>query len=398
MSPTLSFRGQPFLEEDTAGAFLERALSDPEIESVTMLVAWARFGGLRRFKERFQTFRRRGGQIRLILGIDEGIATVPGLTVAIEVADRAFVFHDRTARTFHPKIYLAEGSGKAILAVGSSNLTAGGLYSNYEASLEAEFTLPAESEEAALLGAREYVAKLLADKKVCKPLDESLLARLVASPRYAISKRERRASTPPPKGLGAEEVDHEETGEAGLEIFGSSKYEKPSAPGLSGSAREELKQLEPPPAPPPAPPTGAPIAVATWTKVLPASDAQHPPSAGSNPLGNVRLTKAGHAIDWLTWFRHDLFGPAKWKKGKDRNNNDVETAAVVFDVTIAGKSQGLISLRVDHAPHRESKQANHATVLHWGPLGPLLRATDYTGYVLTLQRMSDGSYRLDISP
>jgi hypothetical protein len=139
--------------------------------------------------------------------------------------------------------------------------------------------------------------------------------------------------------------------------------------------------------------------VATWTKVLPASDAQHPPSPGSNPLGNVRLTQAGHGkINWLTWFRHELFGPAKWEGVKDRNGNDVEIAWVPFVVTIGGKSHGVIELQVDHAVHRESGQHNHATVLHWGRLGPVLRRTDYTGHVLTLQRLSEGTYRLDISP
>ena len=141
-----------------------------------------------------------------------------------------------------------------------------------------------------------------------------------------------------------------------------------------------------------------PVPAATWTKRLRKTDAQHPPSAKSNPVGSARLTKARHKISSLTWFREELFGPAAWSAGRDSKDNPIETATVSFLVSIDGQSHGLVDLKVDHAPHRVSDQDNHATVLHWGDLSPLLRDTDYTGHTLTLQRMSDGSYRLDISP
>lgn len=403
MSPKLSFLGQPFRQDDTVAAWIEEVLADPGIESLTIVIAWARFGGLARFKKKLQAFRRRGGRVRLIVGIDQGIATVPGLNLAIDVADEAFVFHDEKS-TFHPKLYLAEGATKAALVVGSSNLTAGGLALNYEASLGAEFTLPAEAGEPALVEAKEYVAKLLAAKNVCFPLTKALLKLLIANPRYAISGRERRSPGPRSKAGGGEAIDETgETGEAGKKIFGTAEHKRPSLPPLPAAAGREREKLEAkaPPAPPPAPPVrsgGAAVPVASWTKVLTASDAQHPPNPASNPLGNVRLTKAKHPIPWLTWFRRDLFGPARWRKRKDRNGKTIEIATVRFAVTIAGKSYGAVELVVDHAPHRESGQANHATVLHWGPLGSVLRSSDYSDHVLTLQRMSDGSYRLDIAP
>ncbi|HET7121746.1 MAG TPA: phospholipase D family protein [Solirubrobacterales bacterium] len=395
MAPDLRFRGQPFDAADTAGAFLAGALEDDAISRLTIVVAWARFGGLRRFQSDFTAFRKRGGKLRVILGIDEGIATIPGLSLAIEMADEAYVFHDRGSRTFHPKVYFAEGVDKALLLVGSSNLTAGGLYSNYEASLEAEFALPAEKDEPALVDASEFVAKLLSDDQLCLPLDATLLQRLIDSPRYAISAREdRRSSRRRPKELGEEEVDEfGETAERGDEIFGTSRYRKAPVRKLPKRAAVELKRIEPRFAPP----VAGPSAAMSWTKVLPASDAQHPPSRASNPLGNMRLTQAEHPIDQLTWFRRELFGDADWRQEKDTRGNLIEVAQIPFAVTIDGRSHGTVELRLTHADHRESSQHNHATVLHWGPLGKVLRRTDYTGRLLTLQRMSDQSYRLDIS-
>lgn len=403
MAPSLSFRGQPFRDEDTAGAFLSKALDDPALTSLTLVVAWARFGGLRRFKAEFEAFQGRGGRLRAIVGIDEGGATRPGLSLALELADEVYVFHDRQARTFHPKVYLAEGPAQAILLVGSSNMTAGGLFSNYEASLEAEFELPGEEGAEALVDARTYVDTLIEDEHLCLPLDEALLDRLVEDPRYAIAGGERRTRSPGPsvEGVERDEVDHDaRTDEGGEDLFGASQHEKAAVRGLPDGARAELEALEAEVGVANGAPAHAstPVAVATWTKLLRGTDAQHPPSPNSNPVGNLRLTKSVHKIDWLTWFRREMFGSENWSAREDRRGNPIEIVTVRFLVTIEGQSLGPMDLQVDHAPHREEGQANHATVLHWGELSSVLRAADYTGHTLTLQRMSDGSYRLDISP
>jgi len=138
--------------------------------------------------------------------------------------------------------------------------------------------------------------------------------------------------------------------------------------------------------------------VATWTKVLPRGDAQQQKSPQTNITGNVRLTQAGHDIQWTTWFRDTLFEPASWRTDQDVNGHDIERAVIPFQVTIDGVLLGTHELEVTHAPHRESRQKNHTTVLRWGPLSETMRATDYTDWTLTLERMSDNSYRLDVSP
>ena len=145
-------------------------------------------------------------------------------------------------------------------------------------------------------------------------------------------------------------------------------------------------------------PLAGSVPVLVWHKRLAATDAQH---QTGNPTGNLRLTKARQYnqqdIPHTTWFRISLFGTAAWSQSVDGNQNQIEVAVVRFDVTIMGASYGGIDLEVDHAPHRISDQANHATVLHWGPLEEVLRATDYTGRMLSILLMSDGSFRLEIS-
>ena len=37
--------------------------------------------------------------------------------------------------TFHPKLYIIDGETASVIVVGSSNLTRGGLFANYEAQI-----------------------------------------------------------------------------------------------------------------------------------------------------------------------------------------------------------------------------------------------------------------------
>lgn len=410
-------------------ACLHRILADNAIERLTVVVAWTRFRGLARLRPELEGFRARGGTTRLIVGIDEGGATRPGLLLACKLFDEPSVFHDRAGGTFHPKIYLAEGPEQAVLMVGSSNATPGGWFSNYEASLEVRFALPDESEHPALAAVRSYLGALEGEDELLRPLTEELVDRLVEDRAFNVSgheQRSRRLQTPPSEDAGAADVDASGSLpvlEGGDELFGGRRSPRPVLPPLSEADKLELTALELPvddeaeadeplstpedeperEATPPAPPTArggrrgpAPALAARWSKVLPRGDAQHP-APGSNPTGNVRLTKARHDIDWRTWFRRTLFSPATWRHDVDRQGNRIERATIPFDVTIAGISLGTISLDVTHAPHRESGQANHTTVLHWGPLMSVVRSTDYTRNTLTLERHSDGSYKLDLS-
>jgi hypothetical protein len=251
MAPSVEFHGQPFEDDRTVGAFLSRVLSAEDINALTVVVAWARFRGLRRIKEGLTAFRARGANARIILGIDEGVATRPGLVLANELFTEAFVLHDRPGITFHPKMYLAEGADRAALLVGSGNLTAGGLFSNYEAAVEVEFSLPDEASDVALVDAKAYVDRLLEDDEICLRLTEDLIEQLVKDRRYAVAGREIRSrSTLDKLPSGVEPEDVDPTGEAetpqmdGPSIFGSSKHAKVGVPALPPEAQDELRELE----------------------------------------------------------------------------------------------------------------------------------------------------------
>jgi HKD family nuclease len=406
MAPDLRFRGQPFDGDRSAGEFLKQALTDPAITRLTVVVAWARFGGLHRLTPELEAFAARGGQSRIIAGIDEGGATRPGLLMAIRLFTVPYVFHDKGARTFHPKIYLAESGSEARVLIGSSNATAGGLFSNYEANLEARFSIPAEEADPALVDLRGYIDALINDTALCRLLDAALVDELVINRRYRVSGKERRsriAGDSLPNNVDTTDVDSSGSrggGDATDDLFGSSVHSKAAIPAFPPGGKELLGSLEVDSGDEYSDdgaqvPSIAPAVVEAWDKTLPHSDAQRSPAG--NATGNLRLVQAGHDIDQRVWFRRVLFGGVVWTPTMDSRRNNIEEATVPMDTSIGGKSYGVVPFRLTHASHRESSQNNHTTVLHWGSLAADLRAVDHTGEVVTIERLSDGTFRLNVS-
>jgi hypothetical protein len=429
--PTLDFLGQPFSEEDAAAAFIVKMAEDPAIESMTFAVAWARFGGLRRIKSALQDFRDRGGELRIVVGIDEGGATRPGLMLAFELASEAYVFHDPAGWTFHPKLYLGEGPDIATLLVGSSNATAGGLFGNYEASLAAEFALPEEHDQVALAKARQYIDRLLAEKELCVPLTEELIDQLVADPGFAVAVGDRRRTSYGPDAATDEAgEDIDVSGSAGDPTVSGSIFGKRAAwrsvpPPLNEQEREELTALEGPLATDSADAVGgiertaragastqgatapglsgsdggatstSPAVAKRWFKRLSAADAQQLDPNTSSGSAAVTLVQFNHPIDRATYFREDLFGDAGWVA----DEGEKETAIVEFEIWLNGAPWGSQDLVIVHDPSFESDQENRTTLLRWGQeLNEHLRNNDHSRDYVTIERFSDGSYRLAISP
>ena len=404
-------------------------LDDEGLSAITIAVAWVRFRGLLRLKRNVEAFRDRGGSLRVVVGIDEGGATRPGLLGVLGMADEAYVFKDSRGGTFHPKVYLGEGEQKAELLVGSTNLTPGGLFVNVEASTFTVFELPAEDKHPALRDARVFIAGLIDDGEACTRLTQATVEDLCANKSYRIALNERSRSRTHARSRGADPADIDETADGAGDdetgpLFSPSRRRRTRIPPLTQADRDELAALElddpqepgqapasrppkgglPPSAPAPPVPSrpftspGAPSVTDVWTKKMNHSDAQQVSKEKSKITGLVRLTKAGHDINHLTWFRRTFFrDPVVWKPTVDRGKKPIELADVQFDVRIEGADYGTFVLKVDYGPHRESKQGNVPTLIHWGrELGAMLRAHDHSGQMLTLERLEDGSYRLTI--
>ena len=120
-------------------------------------IAFVKRSGTRHIVEPLTAFAK-SRHVEIITGIDHRGTSYEGLLEllhAVSPTGRIIVFHNRLPLTFHAKVYLFKSQTAADLVVGSGNLTEGGLFTNYEASLRLELNLT-EPDQVATLQSIEH--------------------------------------------------------------------------------------------------------------------------------------------------------------------------------------------------------------------------------------------------
>ncbi|MET9131552.1 phospholipase D-like domain-containing protein [Streptomyces antibioticus] len=378
--------GQPYADSSNLYHFMNSGCHDLRYTKLSIATAWAKQSGLMRIENHLLDFRNRGGQVTCVLGISEGGATRQGLHLAHKVCDESYVLHD-AGRTFHPKVYLFTGPENWSLFTGSNNLTAGGVFWNYEAALEASGSYEDPQDADLVRQIQDWFDALLGDAEICKPLNLDVIKQLIESPQYRIGDEIRMRSRHVRKRKEEES------------LFGRSAKGKHRDPlrGAKESDIPAVKEMDLPafedePARP------REILVHSWFKKMSRSDAQHPTGINSKATGNLKLAQANHPIDQKRYFRHSFFSDLEWVVAKKTPRGVQEKAAVSFEVLIGTKKLGDYDLVIDHAAYRIAGQGNVPTWLHWGEaLGAYLKAQDHTNDYVTIEKFEDGSYRLTIS-
>ena len=142
-----------FAGSGTALEILREMLGDERYSWVRILVAFARGSGVGLVGEELASFIERGGRVQVIVGLDLDGTSPDALKSLISIGAEVRVFGTKGSRTFHPKAFIF-GDGEDYLAalVGSFNLTAGGLDSNFETGLL--ITLDVLDEEDSIVAAQ----------------------------------------------------------------------------------------------------------------------------------------------------------------------------------------------------------------------------------------------------
>lgn len=383
---------QPFAEDEALIEVLQAALMNEAYESFIATVAWARPSGLLHLVDGVDALRERGGTSEILVGIDEGGATVEGLQMASEIFDQGRVLYDPSGGTFHPKIYVFRGPHEALLVIGSNNLTAGGLYFNYEAAQVLTLDLALTADARALAELDDYLDRLRADD-TCLELSADLIEYLASEPRFRVSRESERKRSARPKDDSVVEG-----GEGDSDVlFGSTKYRRKAfKSAIATSSRAGATTRTTPRLPGgDSPEAGGSTAkvVARWTKKLTRSDCGQP-RPGSNTTGALRFTKARHPISQATWFRQVLFSDAGWAPDPSRAGR--ERASIRFDVEIYGVKLGTHVLALKYDAQREADQNNFTTDLKWGSLTQAIIAQDLVGSYVAIERLDDDTYRMRI--
>jgi hypothetical protein len=208
---------------------IRRIRDEGGLERVTALVAWARIAGVALFLDALGTDINK---VRIVVGMAGAGTSVEALSYLRAHCAEVHLFHKHHRQTFHPKIYCFDGSGDppttSHLIVGSSNLTGGGLFSNYEASLVSTLT-PASS----TLDRETWSSAMSAfDAMVASPFSEHI----INDDRIQVLLEERYLST-------ESRLRRRGTEDAAAAARGSIRRGKPEAP----PTKLVLPPLPPPP-------------------------------------------------------------------------------------------------------------------------------------------------------
>lgn len=393
-----SFIHQP----DTTGFDLRDAFSEfaelSNLESLEIVVAWARRSGMRALRDSVQSMKATGAELSAIIGISQGGTSQQALSEALELFDNTWIFHV-PGRTFHPKVYLAKAKKKAVVLVGSHNLTAGGAVNNFEAGVLSRLDLAEPDDLIYYEQIVDFIERLRNDTNVCLKLDDVLLSALSASGSYTLDDEDQplqpAASTP----TNAAQSATASTSPVSLFASSSVQLRLRVHSGRSG-AGSALRQVQPPgpshlgqSAGRSAPsPSGL---VRRWFKELGRIDAQQP---GSGHRSNtMTLVQAGHDIDHRTYFYETFFKGANWEASETRSGKPRQVATVSFSVIVDGVDMGEHDLEIRHTPLYASGQGNRTTELQWNPsLGSYLSNHSLTGRFVSLEVYANSQYRLII--
>ena len=137
-----------------------------QCEKASISVAYLKKSGVELIKQSLDENKDRNAKISIITSLDFGITDVEGLRESLNMGMRCGIMH---GKNFHPKLYIFEmAGGNATLIVGSSNLSNGGLSTNYEANL----LISGKASDSPIKEAIEYFS-LIESESI--PLDEKII-------------------------------------------------------------------------------------------------------------------------------------------------------------------------------------------------------------------------------
>lgn len=331
-----------------------------------------------------------GATCQVFVGVRNGSTTGQGLAALLRTGASVYAVDTATrSRIFHAKVYIARSADRAVVIIGSANLTHAGLFNNIEAGARIELDLTDPSD-------RDFLQKIegnLRDLPVnfpdnCYPVTtRRQIIEMIRDGRLE-DERDQRVGTAVgvARGGGA--------GGARSRLL---------LPYVTPPRRRSRRQRLPGGAPgaPPAPIGTAPhFGPIRWEKPnLHRTDLQLL-RRGHDP-GVLRLTQArfevgGPRIDWRTYFRHDLFASLTWTV--DPNDPGKEMATAKFSLVVQGVYVGDYDLKLSHKPAWEAGQGNYTTGVHWGDATPEIRRDALIGHTLKLYEptVSGNPYIIEI--
>lgn len=389
----ITFLGQGYeaASKLSVGNHIIKFLLDKDFHSFTGISAFASLAGIRGLSKTIEKAKEHLKNITIVTGVDQKGTSKEALEEILALKVKSFIFYQPSKTIFHPKIYLFEGEKNSELIIGSSNLTAQGLFTNVEASMLLSIDNTIEIEREIIIQIKDYFKGIFdySDPNL-KKITKTIIADLVKA-KVVPTEAERKA---------AYEKEKNGDGKVAEKIISKFFPKRAAAKipaefkGKKGSATKITKSITS------ASGISSPLGNLVWTrKKIPRSSVQ---LSTGNPTGGLRLVQdnfivSGSTIDQTTYFRKSLFGKYAWVQVKAKPL--VESANVPFEVTIKGKFLGRYDLEVRHKPSGEAGQGNYTSSISWGDLGETIKSANLTGSRLDLYspKSKRGAFQIVIS-
>lgn len=151
-------------------------------DRLTIYVAYAKYSGVARIAEALESFVAASGKVETVVGINQQQTTYEAIDLLLRLGSEVRIFYDEDDnKTFHPKVYWLQNSRNNAqwVAIGSNNLTAGGLYLNYEMAVVSSNSAATREDAAQSAALRDVLRSYEASGHLLSVNDKSTLDTLL---------------------------------------------------------------------------------------------------------------------------------------------------------------------------------------------------------------------------
>lgn len=362
-------QGYESKSEFSVGNQLIKFLANEDFYSFTCITAFTSLAGVNGISSHIKNAKKHLASLMIVTGIDQKGTSKEALEALLSLGIGSYIFYQPSKTIFHPKIYLFEGKTKSELIIGSSNLTANGLFANVETSLLVSIDNSSDTDVGIIKELKEYFLGIFdhTDPNL-KPISNDLIDELVVL-KIVPTETERKSIH------DKENLDNPSASiEAISNIFPKRVIAK--IPKEFRLSQEETTDRS----------NGSgnkinlPKTLLWQSGPLTQRDLNIPKGSNTNPTGSMFFKKGLlQGIDQRHYFRDDIFSKLDWKYDTQPRTKHIERASANFQIIVDNKNEGTFNLTLTHNTKTDTaayKQNNSMTSVSWG-IAKKVIAKDY---------------------
>ena len=384
----ITFLGQGFEAEskNSVGNTVIKLFKETKFNSFTGISAFASEAGVVGLSECIESGADFFETLNLIVGIDQEGTSKKALKEIDELGINSYLFYQKESPIFHPKIYLFEGENDTTLIVGSSNLTARGLFGNIESSLMVEFKND-NPDGIKLLEELKGYYKTLFDFtdpnlfKISPDIINQFVEEGIVPTRKVWQKKHKKNTSKKAPQEGTDlKIPKRKTVKIPSNFKGRYKSNKAVSKLISELEIENNFEFE----------NNEDNKILWQSGPLTERDLNIPKGANTNPTGSMLFKKGTlKDIDQRHHFRDVVFNTLNWEFDTSLGKTHLERATAQIRFVIKGTDYGIFPIIITHNPRTDTasyKQKNSMTQLSWGETKNLIAQDELIGKTATLYK------------